>query len=150
MNKPRDTIRTFALVCVAITSVFVLGMIVWYTTILTGRDWCVRAMGAAQLAERPESAISNCFSLLSDQVAALAWNSHIFVAIIALCLLVLMVIVVADGEVSFKAGKTGVEGHIGREVEEAAQFVADEAQEAADKVAETPAKPKVDDPDGGP
>lgn len=149
MTKPRNTIRTFALVCVAITSLFVLGMIAWYTVILTGRDWCSRAMGAAQLASRPESAIASCYTLLLEQVRALAWNSHIFVGIIALCLLVLMVIVVAGGEVSFKASRSGLQGHIGREVDPkvAAQFVADEAQDAADRVPTHP--PPIDDPEGG-
>lgn len=142
MTQPRNTIRTFALVCVAVTSVFVIGMGIWLTFILSARDWCARAIGAAQSAERPSAAISGCFTLLHDQVAALAWNSHIFAAVIGLCLFVLMVIVIAGGRVSFKASKEGISGDIVRDdaplppAAAAAQQVAGAAAEKADEITE--------------
>ena len=113
MITPRNTIRTFALICVAITSIFAMSMVGVYTYLLQS-DWCAQAMGAAQLANRPESAIGGCFALLQDQVSALAINSYIFGGVIALCLAVLVVIVIAGGRLSFKAGRDGVEGNIGR------------------------------------
>lgn len=136
-TTPRNTIRTFALICVAVSTAFVIGMGVWLTTILSGTDWCARAIGAGQVASRPETAISGCFTLLHDQVAALAWNSHIFAFVIALCLLVLMVIVIAGGHLSFRASKEGIEGDIGGTSEPAvaaarvAGAAVDEAQAVA-------------------
>lgn len=151
MSGPRNTIRTFALVCVAVMSAFLIFMAVWYTRLVAGRDWCSRAIGAEEAADggtraRSETAVEACMNLLDKQVSILGINSHILIGMFALCLLTLMVIVVAGGRVSFKAGATGVQGQIDDGAGEAAQFVADEAQEAADTVAT--AKPKVDDPDG--
>lgn len=109
----RNTIRTFALVCVALTSAFVTGMAVWYTFILSSPDWCTQAIGAARQGDRPESAVAGCFGLFSQQLTALAINSFIIIGIIALCLGVLMVIVVAGGRLSFKAGRDGASADIG-------------------------------------
>lgn len=127
-QTPKNSIRTFALVCVAITSAFVIGAIVWYTLLLSGRDWCATAIGAAKSADsqRPEFAVSGCFSLLNKQVDALSLTLHIFAFVIALCLAVLMVIVVAGGKVSWKADKTGIEGNIS---------AAEPATQAANRVA---------------
>lgn len=132
-QPPRNTIRTFALVCVAVTSLFVIGMGIWLTFILSASNWCARAIGAGQVSQRPETAISGCFTLLHDQVEALAWNSHIFAAVIGLCLFVLMVIVIAGGRVSFRADKTGIMGDIVSDDAPiiAAQKVADAAQDEA-------------------
>lgn len=133
----RAPIRTFALICVGLTSMFVIGMGIWLTIILSKQDWCALAIGASKAGNRPTEAISGCFSLLTQQVDALAWNSHIFAAVIALCLLALMVIVVAGGRVSFKADKTGIQGEIGEAslpAPVAAQVVADAAQDKADQV----------------
>lgn len=135
MPAPKHTIRTFALVCVGVTSVFLMSMIIWYTMLLAGRDWCARAIGAAQQSDRPETAISSCYTLLTQQVEALAWNSHIFVAIIALCLLVLMVIVVAGGRLSFTGSKDGISADIGSDkAAKAAHEVADAAVDKADEI----------------
>ncbi len=138
-RQQKGTIRTFALICVAVTSAFLLAMIVWYTSILTGKDWCATAIGASQdvLGIRPETAMKSCFSLLDKQVGALALTLHMFAGVIALCLLALMVIVVAGGHISFKAAKDGLAGSIGGgDAPEAAQDVADAAQDKADEVKE--------------
>lgn len=135
---PRNNIiRGFALVCVAVTTIFVIGMSIWLTMLLSQPDWCQRAIGAAQKTEgvvRPEFAVSGCFALLNEQVNALAWNSHIALAVVALCLLVLIVIVVAGGHLSFKASKDGLSGDIGSTAGAAAQVVADAAQDKATEV----------------
>ncbi len=113
---PRNTIRTFALVCVSITSAFLIFMGVWLTVLLSSDGWCDRAVGAskdAAGAERPEYSVGGCFQLLNQQVEALAWNSHIVLAVMALCLLVLMVIVVSGGHLSFSASKAGLSGNLG-------------------------------------
>ncbi len=142
MTPPRNTIRTFALVCVAITTIFVIAMSVWSTTLLSTQDWCVRAIGASQAAERPEAAISGCFALLKQQVAAIAWNSHIHSFVVGFCLLVLIVIVIAGGKVSFSGSKDGVSGFIGQSGDDpppavvAAERVVEAAASEADQVAE--------------
>lgn len=113
-QKQTETISTFALVCVAATSIFIMGMIVWSTKLLSQQDWCDRAVGAAREAssQRPEYAVSACFALLKQQVSALANNGLIYAGVTGLCLLALMVIVVAGGKLSFK-GPGGVAADIG-------------------------------------
>ena len=49
----------------------------------------------------------------------------------ALCLLVLIVIVIAGGKLSFQATKTGVSANVGKDVEQAAALAADATADAA-------------------
>lgn len=132
----RHTIRTFALVCVAVTSVFIIGMVVWSTILLSQKDWCDRAIGAANEGGRPEFAVSACFDLLKQQVAALANNGLIYAGVIALCLLALMVIVVAGGRLSFR-GPGGIGGEVGGNLAaQGARQATEAAAEAGNEVAE--------------
>lgn len=113
-TRPHNTIRTFALICVAVTTAFLMGMAVWYTKLVSGRDWCSRAIGAEEAAEggtrqRSETAVEACMNLLDKQVSILGINSHVLIGILALCLLALMVIVVAGGRMSIKASASGIE-----------------------------------------
>lgn len=116
MTQPRNTIRTFALVCVAITSVFVMCMRIWQLRILSSPDWCNRAVKAEQLdvGSRLDAALA-CVGLQNVQIKAIATNSFIDGGTIALCLLALMLIVVAGGRLSFSASKAGVSGNIARD-----------------------------------
>lgn len=140
-NQP---VRTFALVCVAITSAFVMYMRYWQLSILSSPDWCNRAMKAEQLdaGSRLDAALA-CVGMQTIQIKSIATNSYIDGGTIALCLLALMVIVVAGGHLSV-ASKLG-SVNIGKDpVGQAAQAVADEAQGAADEIkatAPTPEKP---------
>lgn len=116
MTQPRNTIRTFALVCVAITSVFIICMIIWSTFILSAPEWCGRALGAEKASPgRTLEGLKACISLMGDQVGALAINSHIYALTISLCLIALMLIVVAGGRISFSASKAGLSGNIARD-----------------------------------
>lgn len=117
MPEPRNTLRTFALVCVAVTSVFVMCMGIWLITLLSDKGWCDRAIGAAKDAALRQNAFAGCFSLLTQQMSALAVNSYIYGGTIALCLAALMVIVVAGGKISFRGGKDGVEANIGAQTD---------------------------------
>lgn len=145
---PRNTIRTFALVCVCITSAFLIFMGVWLTILLSTDGWCDRAVGASKDAagvERPEYSVGGCFQLLNAQVEALAWNSHIVLAVMALCLLVLMVIVVSGGHLSFSASKAGLSGNLGggdgvpETPAEGAKLAAGAATDVAKKLGESEA-----------
>lgn len=136
MTQQRNTIRTFALVCVAITSIFVMLMGAWIVQILSGADWCARALGAGGLTGKDSTVkgLDGCVALLKIQLNSLAWNSHILLATLALCLLVLMVIVIAGGRLSFKASKTGIEADVARDAEQAADRVAGAAVTEAEAV----------------
>lgn len=116
MSEPRNTIRTWALIAVAVSSVFTIGIAIWLIIILSVQDWCGQALGAAKdAAARPESAIQACFSLMDKQVTTLGRALLIVIGVQALSLLVLIVIVLAGGKLSFRASKDGVEGAIGKE-----------------------------------
>lgn len=113
-----NIIRSFALICVALTSAFLVYLSLRLTGILAAPNWCNRAMGAAEDVEgktRPEFAVSGCFRLLERQLEALAINSHIAIGVMALCLGVLVVIVIAGGRVSFKGTKDGIEALVERD-----------------------------------
>jgi uncharacterized iron-regulated membrane protein len=139
--KPRwyeitaNKVLAFALICVAVSSAFVMWQQYRVTNILAAPDWCIRAINAEKLSTvRTESAFERCVQLLDKQVGSLAISNHIYAGIIALCLLVLMVIVVAGGRLKFRASKDEVEADISRDPAAAAQKTADAAQEKADAI----------------
>jgi len=128
------SIRTWALVAVAITSAAMIGFAWWLIDILASPDWCSRAVGAAKYADgRPQFAVQGCYDLMTQQVEALALNSHYAIGTLALSLLTLVVIVLAGGRLSFKAGSSGVSADMSRE--QAARQVADAAEDEAQEIA---------------
>lgn len=139
-TQRRNTIRTFALVCVAASSAYVIGMGVWLTWLIGMTDWCAKVVGSAKYAEgRPDFAIKGCVEVMRDQIAGLSNSLLIYAGVIGLCLLVLMVIVVAGGRVSFKGNRDGVEGTIapaGDPMAAGAQAAAGAAQQVADELKE--------------
>src|SRR5690554_5686141 len=97
-------IRTWALVAVAVSSAFTIGIAVWLISILSAQDWCSRALGAAKYATgRPANAIDACFDLMGEQVGTLGLALLIVIGVQALCLAVLVVIVLAGGKLNFRA-----------------------------------------------
>jgi lysozyme len=93
--------------------------------------------------------LGNCVSLLTIQLKSLSTNSHILFAVVALCLLTLIVIVIAGGEVKFSASKTGVSGAIGRDVDDAVPV--EVVNQPANPVPTTEAKARApDNPDARP
>lgn len=130
MTQPRNAIRSWALVAVAVSSAFTIGIAVWLITILSTQDWCSRALGAAKYATgRPQQAIDACFSLMNVQVDTLGKALIIVIGVQALSLLVLIVIVLAGGKVSLNASKDGVSANIGKDEVEAARRVENAASE---------------------
>lgn len=149
MKMPRlgNAILIFSLVCVAVTSGYVLWMGDRLIDVLAGPAWCKTALGAEQAAstEGTVKGLDACVGLLTIQLKSLATNSYILHGVVALCLLVLMVIVVAGGRLDFSASKSGVSAKIGKQVEEAAEEVAGAAVQKAEEIkAETP--PEYDGP----
>ena len=122
------------LVCVAVTSAYLIFLSNWLVHTLAERDWCYTAIGAEKAAPGSNlDALTACVGLLTLQVKALALDSHIAIGTLALCLAVLVVVVIANAHVSGKAGPTGVEGTIGGAAE-GAQAATDAAKEAGQQV----------------
>lgn len=140
-SRRHNTIRTFALVCVAVTSGYLIYLSFRLVTIISAPSWCNRAIGAAEDAGRPEFAVRGCFELLNKQVTSLSWALMIAIGILALCLLVLNVIVLAGGRLSFTASKTGVSANVSREeLPERAQGAVETAEAAAEHAEEVVAE----------
>lgn len=109
MSAQPNSIRTWALIAVAVTSAVLIYFAWWLIGIIAAPDWCNRARG---FRDRPEFAMGECFALLRQQVEALAINSHFAIGTLALCLAVLVIIVLAGGRVSFKANRDGIEADV--------------------------------------
>lgn len=136
--KIANPIRGFAVLCVAVTSGFVMVMSYRLLNVLAGPGWCATALGAGKASSvdgTPIKGLEACVGLLTIQLKSLANNSYIFGMVIALCLLTLIVIVIAGGRLSFKGG--GLETDISSPAPAAAQAVADSAQTTADAIKET-------------
>lgn len=136
MKKHLTSTLAWALLCVAVTSAALIYFAYDKTEHLAGSDWCGRAIGAARATERPEAAIVQCYSLMKDQINALALDSHIAHGTLALCLLTLVVIVLAGARANFRAGRDGISGDISRDkaVDLAVDRVVDAAEDEAEIV----------------
>jgi hypothetical protein len=110
--KIQNPIRLFAVLCVAVTSAFVMVMSYRLIDILSSPGWCGKALQAEKISSQNFGGLTACTGLLTIQLKALADNSFVFGGVIALCLLTLIVIVIAGGRLSFKGGPTGVETDI--------------------------------------
>ncbi len=124
----QNPIRAFAVIVVAVISAYIMWIGWQLITILSSPDWCSKALQAERISAQNFGGLTACNKLLEIQLRSL----------VALCLLCLIVIVIAGGKLSLSASKTGVNANIGKDVEEAAQHVADEAQVAADEVKAAP------------
>ena len=109
-------VRIFALVFVGVIAAYVMWMGWQLNDTLSGPGWCRTALGAEQASPTDGTikGLDACVGLLTIQLKSLATNSHILFGVVAMCLLVLIVIVVAGGRLSLKASAEGVETDIGR------------------------------------
>lgn len=112
-----NPIRLFAVLCVAVTSGFVMFMSYRLLQTLSGPGWCRTALGAekASSSDGTIKGLDACVGLLTIQLKSLANNSYIFGGVIALCLLTLIVIVIAGGKLSFAVSKAGATANMGKE-----------------------------------
>jgi hypothetical protein len=113
----RNPIRMFAVLCVAVTSIFVMWMSYKLVLILSSPEWCGKALQAERISNQNFGGLTACTDLLKIQLKALATNSFVFGGVIALCLLTLIVIVIAGGKLSLDASATGVKADIGSEAD---------------------------------
>lgn len=137
MKLPQNPIRLVAVVCVAVTSAFVMRMSYLLIGTLSGPDWCRTALGAGKASsiDGTVKGLDACVGLLTIQLKSLAMNSYIFGGVIAGCLAVLVVIVIAGAKAEFEASTTGIKGNVSHDdapVAEAVQAAADGLQEKAD------------------
>lgn len=134
-----NIIRAVAIACVAVTSGYIMWMGYILNTTLSGPSWCATALGAGKASTAdgtPVKGLEACVGLLTIQLKSVSTNSHILFGVIALCLAVLIVIVIADGHLYFKGSKDGVETDIGKTAAAAAQTTAAAAQVKADEIAD--------------
>jgi hypothetical protein len=108
----RTPIRAFAVLCVAITSAYVMWMGYRLTTILASPEWCGKALQAEKISSQNFGGLTACVDLLKIQLNAIARSSLVYSATIGLCLLVLIVIVIAGGKMAWHVDKTGASGEI--------------------------------------
>lgn len=112
--KSLTPIRWVAVIIVAVVALFSIYMTIWMTETLSGPGWCAKAIGADKAATDSKIDVAgSCVNLLTIQLKSLAINSHIFVGMFALILLVLIVVVVAGSKLHVKGGKEGFETDIG-------------------------------------
>ena len=100
------TIRAFAVVCVAATSLYIMWMGYRVNEVLSGPGWCATALGAGKASSTdgtPIKGLEACVGLLTIQLKTMSTNSHILFGSIALCLCVLIVIVIAGAKFSGEA-----------------------------------------------
>jgi len=123
---PKNPIRWMAVICVAITSAYVMWLGNKINDTLSGPGWCATALGAGKASAQDGSTVKGleaCVGLLTIQLKSLSTNSHILLGTIALCLLVLVVIVIASGKLDLELPTTlgGGGVHVSREATAAAQ-----------------------------
>lgn len=135
LDDARDhPIRAFAVICVAITSGYIMWMGYRINEVLAGPTWCARAIGADKAdANSHVDAAGSCIGLLTIQLKSLATNSHILLGSLALCLLTLIVVVIAGAKLAGKA--FGGELNIAQgDAAAGAQAATDSAQATADEI----------------
>lgn len=131
-----NPVRLFAVVCVAITSGFVMWLASWVIGVLAGPGWCRTALGAEKVSgsDGTIKGLDACVGLLTIQLKALATNSYIMLGVMALSLLVLIVVVIAGAKLDLKVDRDGVAANISADTAKAAQAVADAATDKADEI----------------
>lgn len=102
-----------ALLCVAVTSGFIIFMAIKLTNTLASPDWCARAIKAEELSGKRDA--SSCVDLLMVQVKSLALDNHIYAVTLAVCLAVLVVVVLAKAKLDLEIAKGSAKAKIGRE-----------------------------------
>jgi hypothetical protein len=108
LPQVHNPIRFFAVICVAVTSAFVMYMSYLLIQILSSPEWCGKALQAEKISSQNFGGLTACIDLLKIQLNSLAKNSYVFGGVVAMCLLTLNVIVIAGGRLSLAVSKTGL------------------------------------------
>lgn len=131
----RNPIRFFAVLCVTVISGFIMWMAEWIIGVLSGPGWCRTALGAEKVSgsDGTIKGLDACVGLLTIQLRSLATNSYIMLGVIAMCLLVLIVVVIAGARLDFKASASGIEANVASDATDAAKKVAEDGKDALDQ-----------------
>lgn len=110
----RNGVRAFAVLCVAVIAGYVMWMGWQVNETLSGPGWCRTALGAEQASPTDGTikGLDACVGLLTIQLKSLSTNSHILFGVVGLCLLVLVVVVIAQARLDLKVSETGAEANI--------------------------------------
>ncbi|CDO34032.1 hypothetical protein [Novosphingobium sp. KN65.2] len=115
-DKKRSAIRTWALIAVVVSSVFLMVFAWRLVDRLASPDWCNQALGATKYVNgRPDYAVKACVELMLVQLKGLSTPLLVTIGTFAVCLFVLVVIVLAGGRVQFSANRDGASTTIGRD-----------------------------------
>lgn len=108
-------IRAFAVLCVAVIACYIMWIGAHLNDVLAGPDWCRTALGAgkATSVDGTVKGLDSCVSLLTIQLQSVSMNSHIYAGVIAFCLLVLIVVVIAQAKLDLNVTKDGLDTKIG-------------------------------------
>ncbi len=142
MKAPRihNPIRLTAVIIVAVIAVYVMVMGFRLNETLAGPGWCRTALGAEKVSSTDGTikGLDACVGLLTIQLRSLATNSHILFAVIAMCLLVLIVIVIAGARLEASVNRDGGSVNIApQDAAEAADATADAAVDKAQEIKES-------------
>lgn len=135
-HQPTPRAFVFVMIAVGALATATVALSVYYTVILSSRDWCATLLGAKNASNTPPNVdlLKACAALNKKQIGSVAINSYVNSASIAICLVGLVILGVVGGRFAFKAGKEGVEGEFTRDAADAADHVADAAVDAAKEV----------------
>ena len=109
MSPGTFSIRAFAVICVAVIAAFMMWMSNKVINTLSGPGWCATALGAgkATSTEGAVKGLDSCVSLLTIQLHSLSNTGLILLGTVALCLLVLVVVVIAQARLEVRKGPDG-------------------------------------------
>ena len=131
----KNPISSFAVLCVAATGIYLGVLTNRMVGVLDSPDWCGRAVQAEKIVpSNTFQGLTTCNELLKIQLQSLATGLHISLGTFGMTLLVLVVVVIAGAKASFKVDDTGISGDVSRDAPQAAQAVADSAQNTADTI----------------
>ena len=115
-----------------------IGVLAWrLVTKLASTNFCSTLVGAKNVAKATgvaDGVVNACALLFRQQNSSLGWVSIILIVGMVLSLIVLVVLVIAGGKLTFSANKGGVSADMGRDAADAADRVAGAAQDAAEQV----------------
>lgn len=109
LPNAHNPIRLTAVIIVAVIAGYVMWMGFRLNETLSGPGWCRTALGAEKSSPTDGTikGLDACVGLLTIQLKSLATNSHILFGVVALCLLVLIVIVIAGARLEADVSREG-------------------------------------------
>ncbi len=145
---PANLVGLSAVVVVLVAMLIAAGFIIW--SLMSG-NWCDAAVDSDRAVRANNmDAARACVGLLMEQLKTLGTALLSIIAAVAIGFIVLVVLLIADGKVSFSASRSGVSGNIaGRgdtppPAQAAAEQVAEAANEEAADIAEHGPRPAGD------